>query len=329
MAFEKTQEKLDTLRNLTWQNGKLIEQNQQLLDQLENGAGAIGSEIMVGKQSLVSAIEYKGGESSADKSLQGIAEDIKEIPNFPTTGFEYISEIYRPRTLMEAYNNKSYLTSVVNNFIEEISGNYTFSQCNFLQSVNLPNLVKISGTKTFDACISMQTINLPSLVEISGSNTFYNCSLLQSVQLPNLTTISTNLTFHECRELKEAYFPKLVEISHTQTFTSCDNLQYLELGKLIRCEELFYTTKGKLRNITIGQDTNINLPFQRWGAASVIGEGQSGIDELNSNLYNNLLTKLYDHSTDGQTRTLRLGWLAHVTQENIDYANSKGWTLTT
>lgn len=28
-------------------------------------------------------------------------------------------------------------------------------------------------------------------------------------------------------------------------------------------------------------------------------------------------------------RTLRLGWLAYVTQENIDYANSKGWTLTT
>jgi hypothetical protein len=99
------------------------------------------------------------------------------------------------------------------------------------------------------------------------------------------------------------------------------------LGVLVSFAD-FYDTKKELRNITIGQSTNINLPFQNWTAQSVIAEGQSGIDELNSNLYNNLLTKLYDHSTDGQTRTLRLGWLAHVTQENIDYANSKGWTLT-
>ena len=84
-----------------------------------------------------------------------------------------------------------------------------------------------------------------------------------------------------------------------------------------------------MRNITIGVGTDIDLPFQNWTATNVIAEGQPSIDELNSNLYNNLLTKLYDHSTDGQTRTLRLGWLAHVTQENIDYANSKGWTLTT
>jgi hypothetical protein len=25
---------------------------------------------------------------------------------------------------------------------------------------------------------------------------------------------------------------------------------------------------------------------------------------------------------------LRIGWLAKVSQDNIDYANSKGWTLT-
>ena len=56
--------------------------------------------------------------------------------------------------------------------------------------------------------------------------------------------------------------------------------------------------------------------------------GQSGIDELNSNLYNNLLTKLYDHSNDGETRILQIGWLDYITPENIAYANAKGWTIT-
>lgn len=103
----------------------------------------------------------------------------------------------------------------------------------------------------------------------------------------------------------------------------------MEFGKLIRIVETLTNPKPNIRNITIGQDTNINLPFQNWTATNVIAEGQSGITELNSNLYNNLLTKLYDHSQDGVTRTLRLGWLAKVSAENIAYANAKGWTLTT
>ncbi|MEF2919023.1 MAG: hypothetical protein U0O22_00965 [Acutalibacteraceae bacterium] len=187
------------------------------------------------KQQIADAIKERGGNANPNSAFTQLAQDIEEIPNFPTTGFEYISEIYRPRTLMEAYNSRYYLKSIVNNTIEEISGSYTF----------------------------------------------YSCASLQSVQF----------------------------------------------GSLERCVDPFSTTPN-LRDITI-QDADINLPFQNWTATNVINEGPSGIDELNTNLYNNLLTKLYDHSTDGQTRTLRLGWLAYVTQENIDYANSKGWTLTT
>ena len=147
---------------------------------------------------------------------------------------------------------------------------------------------------------------MPNLVTISGAYTFQGCSALQSVDMPNLVTISV-----------------------THTFQNCSALQNVVFGTLSSCTEPFSQGKSNLRNITIGADTNINLPFQNWTATDVIAEGQSGIDELNSNLYNNLLTKLYDHSQDGQTRTLRLGWLAKVSQENIDYANSKGWTLTT
>ena len=241
------------------------------------------ADVAEGKKQIADAINERGGNANPNSTFTQLAQDIEDIENFPTTGFEYISEIYRPRTLMEAYNSRIYLKSVVNNTIEEISGNSTFHNCTSLQSVQLPSLVTISGTATFQSCTSLQSVQLPSLVTISGNS----------------------------------------------TFQSCTSLQNIELGTLIKCSDPFYNTKTNLRNITIGQDTDVDLPFQNWTATSVIAEGQSGIDELNANLYNNLLTKLYDHSTDGQTRTLRLGWLAYVTQENIDYANSKGWTLTT
>jgi hypothetical protein len=105
----------------------------------------------------------------------------------------------------------------------------------------------------------------------------------------------------------------------------------VQFGKINESKGSFTYVKADFcRNVIIGSGTDANvLMFSTWTATDVIAEGQSGIDELNSNLYNNLLTKLYDHSNDGETRTLRLGWLAHVTQENIDYANTKGWTLTT
>ena len=151
---------------------------------------------------------------------------------------------------------------------------------------------------------------------------------MQSVQLPNLSVISGGHTFSSCSSMQSVQLPNLSVISGTYTFNSCSSMQSVQFGSLRRCIDPFYNPKPNLRDITI-QDADINLPFQNWTATNIIKEGQSGIDELNENLRTNLLEKLYDHSTDGQTRTLRLGWLAHVTQENIDYANSKGWTLTT
>jgi hypothetical protein len=119
-------------------------------------------------------------------------------------------------------------------------------------------------------------------------------------------------------------------ISSNSPFVAVSKLQKITLGTIdVYTNGFFYSALANLRDLVLGQNINIDLALQNWTATNVIAEGQIGIDELNENLYNNLLTKLYDHSTDGQTRTLRLGWLAHVTQENIDYANSKGWTLTT
>lgn len=111
----------------------------------------------------------------------------------------------------------------------------------------------------------------------------------------------------------------------TNMFTNAINV---EVGTLIESRIPFYTSNTKLRNFTIGQGTDVNLPFSKWKASNVVAEGQSGIDELNSNLYNNLLTKLYDHSNDGETRILQIGWLDYITEENIAYANAKGWTIT-
>ena len=131
----------------------------------------------------------------------------------------------------------------------------------------------------------------------------------------------------DCTNLTEIIAPNVYSIARSAYYRD-DRIKNIVVGTLTSYINQNYN-QYYLENMTIGYGTDINLSLEYWKATYVINRGQSGINELNSNLYNNLLTKLYDHSNDGETRTLRLGWLAYVTPENITYANAKGWTLTT
>ena len=268
---------------------------------------AITSEIASGKQAIASAINAKGGTASATESFTELAEAVEEIPNFNLSGYKYING-FTPTNVGEAYLYRRYLNDISDSSITQLLNdvNDIYSYCNALQSISFPNLTTISA-----------------------ASVFRNCVALQSIDLPNLTTINGGIVFYECN-INYFHLPKLSFISKEGDFRSNYSVIDIVLGTLFTINPYWlWDSKSKLRNITIGASTDVNLPFHHWSATDVIAEGQSGITELNSNLYNNLLTKLYDHSQDGVTRTLRLGWLANVSAENIAYANAKGWTLTT
>lgn len=167
---------------------------------------------------------------------------------------------------------------------------------------------------------------IENIVDTEGRiryNSYYSFTAKNIIYLPLITFIGGYTTY----SAKKLILPNCINLGNN----GLNSNKFVEMvfGKISIMATQGNNQWNDLRTITIGQDTNVSLQFQYWTATNVIAEGQSGIDELNYNLRTNLLEKLYDHSTDGQTRTLRLGWLAHVTQENIDYANSKGWTLIT
>lgn len=267
------------------------------------------ADVAEGKKQIADAINYKGGEAEATQAFTTLAEDIKDIPNFDQyfrlagvlAGSSYMKDSLAGHNENITAGNIEEINDLLGSFTRINS--YAFFFWDKLKKVNMPNATFI-GVSAFSGCSNLEEVSFQTF----QSNTQVN--ILSS-----------------CSSLKFFYSPSL-SISRYTMFTSCKNLQNVTFGVITDFVDVFYDLKPNLRNITIGAGTDVNLPFQCWTATNVIAEGQSGIDELNSNLYNNLLTKLYDHSNDGQTRTLRLGWLAHVTQENIDYANSKGWTLT-
>ena len=301
-----------------------------IIPNINNQSIAILSDIEQWKEDIADAINSRGGVADVSESFQALAEDITQIPS---TGI-----FSNGLGLDNTFSFLKYVTSYINNEIVSINDNtiteitrpYAFYKNTALREVVMSGVTVIRSDYCFDGCASLQSINLENLTSISAVNCFYDCSSLQSINLENLTTLISSSCFGRCASLQSINLKNLTILKDQYGFSGLESLRELQFGTLIEIlNEPFYTSMKTLRNITIGQHTNINLPFHKWTATNVIQGGQSGIDELNSNLYNNLLTKLYDHSEDGQTRTLRLGWLAHVTQENINYANSKGWTLTT
>lgn len=276
-----------------------------IIPNINNQSIALLSDIEQWKEDIADAINTKGGNSTPDESFQQLAEDIQMLPDSGISAEGIVQT--------EPFSFLKYLTSDINNDITEI---------------NDSEITTIVRSYAFYKNIALNKVVMSRLTSISGSNTFSQCSSLLSIDFSNLQTISGSNTFSYCSSLLSVNFLNLIAISGHSTFSNCTLLRSVQLGTLIQCTNLFYNGKPNLRNITIGQNTNIDLPFHLWTAGSVIAEGQSGIDELNANLYDNLLTKLYDHSEDGETRILQIGWLDYITPENIAYANAKGWTIT-
>ena len=121
-------------------------------------------------------------------------------------------------------------------------GAYAFSDCENLESVELPNTVtKISGY-AFDNCTGLTSVTIPNSVTSIGNYAFYGCSGFTSVTIPNSVTSIGNYAFWGCTGLTSpvynahvfAYMPSSysgeytipdgIEIISSTAFYSCSNL---------------------------------------------------------------------------------------------------------
>ena len=288
---------------------------------------AIASEIAGGKAAIASAINAKGGTADPLASFQQLADDVVNLnDSFITYGVEVTEKIHWLKFICEPSPvPRLPLTAIDDDVVTTISQPNCFQNCTALERVKMTALTIISGTSAFLNCTALQEVNIPSLTALNAKGAFENCTALQEVNIPSLTAISGNSAFQNCAALQEVNIPSLTAISGVNVFYSCNALRNVIFGKLATLADPFVGSKPSLRNITIGQDTNINLPFQNWTATNVIAEGQSGIDELNSNIMTNLVPNLYLNGG----KTLRLGAALYdvLTTATKDAITDRGWTL--
>ena len=82
--------------------------------------------------------------------------------------------------------------TIIPNNVEKI-GDYAFSSCREITSIDVPNSVKSIGNYAYIGCNELNTVNIPHGVTSIGEYAFYSCKNLKTVILPNtITSIGNN-----------------------------------------------------------------------------------------------------------------------------------------
>ena len=100
------------------------------------------------------------------------------------------------KTILIAYRAKE-TNYTIPNSVTTI-GNWAFSCCKSLTTINIPNSVTTIGNEAFSSCESLTNINIPNSVTTIGDSAFEFCESLITINIPNSVTTIGNEAFTGC-----------------------------------------------------------------------------------------------------------------------------------
>ncbi|MBQ4530566.1 MAG: leucine-rich repeat protein [Lachnospiraceae bacterium] len=103
-------------------------------------------------------------------------------------------------------------------------GEYAFSGCSSLSSIELLESVTTIGNWAFSGCNNLSSIEIPKSVTTIGDWAFSECYNLSSIELPESVTTIGNWAFSECYNLSSIEIPKSVTSIGDSAFDNCSNL---------------------------------------------------------------------------------------------------------
>jgi len=130
----------------------------------------------------------------------------------------------------EAFKGCSITHVLVGNFVTEI-GDSSFSDCDRLERVVLPDTTSIIGDSAFLDCINLVDIELGNSVETIGNAAFKQCLSLPSFSLPQSVTKIGEETFAYCSSLEYVTIlsANLTSIPK-KMFYKCSSLVYVNMS---------------------------------------------------------------------------------------------------
>ena len=114
--------------------------------------------------------------------------------------------------------------TVILNSVTSI-GNYAFSYCTGLTSIEIPNSVTSIGNYAFSGCTGLTSIEIPNSVTSIGNYVFYYCTGLTTIEIPNSVISIEVWTFANCTGLTSIEIPNSVTSIGGYAFYNCESLE--------------------------------------------------------------------------------------------------------
>ena len=131
-------------------------------------------------------------------------------------------------------------------------GNYTFSGCSGLISIEIPNSVTSIGSYAFAYCSDLTSVTIPNSVISMGEAAFIYCSSLTSITIPNSVTTIGGGAFLGCSGLTSIEIPNSVTTIEKETFFNCYNLTSVTIpNSVTSIEEFAFKECYGLKSINI------------------------------------------------------------------------------
>ena len=132
-----------------------------------------------------------------------------------------------------AFSNCDFLQSIVIPDSVQFLRGYAFSDCDSLQSVTIGNGVQSVAHSAFESCDVLQSAIIGNNVLSIGSNAFYGCQSLQSVAIGNSVQEIGEDAF-SCCGMQSVTIPNSVESIGNRAFRACNSLQSVIIGNSVQ-----------------------------------------------------------------------------------------------
>ena len=161
--------------------------------------------------------------SAYDFMVDGLAYNVVSLPDLTCevtrADTEYSGDIVIPSTV--TYQGRTLTVIRI--------GDWAFSDCSALTSIQIPNSVTKIDEGAFCACSSLTSVEIPNSVTTIGYSAFRDCSSLTSVEIPNSVTTIGYSAFRDCSSLTSIEIPNSVTKIDTCAFLGCSSLTSVEI----------------------------------------------------------------------------------------------------
>lgn len=113
-------------------------------------------------------------------------------------------------------------------------GSYALYNCQFIESLTIPECVTIIHNEAFYLCKNLKKVTLPSTLEWIQDWAFAGCESLETVRIPDSVTQISIRAFSDCKNLSSLTIGAGVELIEESAFENCTSLGYVKFPKSLR-----------------------------------------------------------------------------------------------